>query len=172
MNKSIALTLMAATLALSGGLFVQQTFGDVKQIPLDTAQIEFSLPDSNKKQQAVSLWRGKFVVINFWATWCAPCLKEIPEFIKMQNEYQSRGVQFVGVAIDDHESVNNYLETIESNYPQLVAGDGGIALAKQLGNTANAVPFTIILNQAGQIAHRHTGELSRNELIAILSSFV
>lgn len=81
-------------------------------------------------------------------------------------------MQFVGVAIDDLEPVKEYLASVSNNYPQLIAGDAGIALSRQLGNTANAVPFTIIIDQEGKIVRHHAGELSRSELVDLLKPIV
>lgn len=166
MAKVSGLTLVGAVLALFLGVSIQQTWG-VDQQPLG-----FSLPDVNGKLQSGNQWLGKVVVINFWATWCSPCLKEIPEFIELQDEYKSQGVQFVGIAIDDLEPVKEYLDSMSTNYPQLIAADSGIALARQLGNAANAVPFTIIINQDGKIVRHHAGELSRRELVDFLKPVV
>jgi len=168
MNRVSVLTSVMIVFAVFLGLSVQQTWGGSQnQQPL-----EFSLPDIKGKLQAGNQWLGKIVVINFWATWCSPCLKEIPAFIELQNNYKQQEVQFVGIAIDDLEPVKEYLDSVNSNYPQLIAGDAGIALAKQLGNTANAVPFTIIINQEGKIVRQHAGELSNSELVDLLKPVV
>lgn len=169
MTRISGFSLLGGILALLLGLSVQQTWGGDQH---NQQPLGFSLPDINGKLQVANQWSGKVVVINFWATWCSPCLKEIPEFIELQNDYKQQGVQFVGIAIDDVEPVKEYLASVNSNYPQLIAGDAGIALARQLGNVANAVPFTIIINQDGKIVHQQAGELSRSELVNLLNSAV
>ncbi len=120
-------------------------------------------------QRNVSEWQGKILVINFWATWCPPCRKEIPEFVALQEQYGDKGLQFVGIAIEDREPVSEYLNTIKINYPILIGGDKGIALAQQLGNIINAVPFTIVVNPQGQVIHRQPGEFSREKVLEIIS---
>jgi thiol-disulfide isomerase/thioredoxin len=168
-TKISSLSLMGAVLALFLGLSVQQTWGvdQHNQQPLN-----FSLPDASGQVQSGNQWLGKIVVINFWATWCSPCLKEIPEFIKLQDSHRQDGVQFIGIAIDDLEPVKQYLASINNNYPQLIAGDSGIGLSKQFGNNANAVPYTVIIDQTGKIVHRHAGELSGDKLVALLKPFI
>ncbi len=164
--KKIGLFTAAAILAMIAGIVVQQTL----QAPSETTavnppQLAFAYPDIDGKMQDVEQWRGKIMVINFWASWCGPCLKEIPEFIALQNEYADKNVQFIGIAIEDREPVAEYLQRVKVNYPVLVAGDAGSVLARQWGNIINAVPFTVIVNPQGQIVHRQPGELSRSQFI-------
>lgn len=164
MNKNVFIFVFAALLALAGGFLVQRlNRADVQTQAVQTP-LAFSFPDSSDQMQSISQWQGKVLVINFWATWCPPCLKEIPDFIRLQSEYQRQGLQFVGIAVDDKPAVQDYLKTININYPMLIAGDAGIALSHQLGNIIDAVPFTIVINQQGQVVFRQPGELSAEEL--------
>jgi len=168
MQQNTILIFFVSALALVGGIFVQNL--PVKN-GINTAipALEINLPDSAGKQRSISEWQGKIQIINFWATWCPPCLKEIPEFIKLQAEYQDKNVQFIGIAIEDQAAVEQYLKTTQVNYPMLIAGDEGISLSQQLGNIVNAVPFTLIVNQQGQIIHRQPGELSNEKIIEIIT---
>lgn len=166
-KTSLAMLIM---LALSAGFAVQSSWA--KSTVNSVVLTEFSLPDIDGKLQTVSQWSGKVLVINFWATWCSPCLKEIPAFIKLQESYQQRGVQFIGIAIDESDAVKAYLKTIPNNYPHLIAGDSGINLSRDLGNTANAVPFTLVVDQSGKIIFQQAGELSSAKLSSILNSLV
>ena len=164
--KKFWLYTAAAVVAMIAGVVVQQT---VQTPAAPTAanppQLAFAYPDVDGKLQDVEQWRGKIMVVNFWASWCGPCLKEIPEFIALQNEYGAKNVQFIGIAIEDREPVVEYLQRVKVNYPVLVAGDAGSGLARQWGNIINAVPFTVIVNPQGQIVHRQPGELSRQQFI-------
>lgn len=165
--KPTGLIIIAALLALGGGIMVRGFLSPTEQtktIPLP----EFNLPDVEGNQHNISEWQGKIRIINFWATWCPPCIKEIPEFIALQEQYATKGVQFIGIAIDDQESVEKYLASIKINYPILIGEVNGIALAHQLGNVVDAVPFTLIVNQQGQIIHRQPGEFSREQIMAII----
>jgi len=168
MQQNTILIFFVSALALVGGIFVQNL--PVKN-GINTAipALKINLPDSAGKQRSISEWQGKIQIINFWATWCPPCLKEIPEFIKLQAEYQDKNVQFIGIAIEDQAAVEQYLKTTQVNYPMLIAGDEGISLSQQLGNIVNAVPFTLIVNQQGQIIHRQPGELSNEKIIEIIT---
>ncbi len=172
MNKKTVFMIFLAIVALTVGLLAQKVVRNPAETEVAVKPIEFSFPDANERMQSISQWRGKVLVINFWATWCAPCLKEIPDFMKLQAEYQQRGLQFVGVAIDDKQPVSDYLQSININYPVLIAGDAGIGLAQQLGNFINAVPFTVVINQVGQVVHRQPGELSVDKLMEVVMPLI
>ena len=129
----------------------------------------FSFPDTDEKIHSISEWQQKILVINFWATWCQPCLKEIPEFIQLQTQFTHKNVQFIGVAIDDVSSVMRYKNTANINYPVLIASEwDGFNLAQQLGNGANTVPYTVVINATGQIIYRHAGAVKKEDLLEVL----
>ena len=146
--------------ALFAWLQSQKTPQMQQPIPL----MEFSLADISGNIHSISEWQGKILIINFWATWCPPCLKEIPEFIELQSEYAEQNVQFIGIAIDKPHLVDDYLSFIDINYPILIAETEGGRLSHKLGNTFDAIPYTIIVNQQSQIIFRHPGELSKQKL--------
>ncbi|MBV1875242.1 MAG: TlpA family protein disulfide reductase [Cycloclasticus sp.] len=126
---------------------------------------EFSLPDLQGEPRNIKEWDGKYIVLNFWATWCPPCLKEIPEFIAIQKEYGEFNLQFIGVAIDNEVSVNQFALEMGMNYPNLVAEMQGIELARQYGNAMGALPFSVIINPEGQIITRQVGLLERSKIL-------
>ncbi len=171
MNKNTLIIIFISAIALAGGLYAQQST-NTEIIKTNNPALEFSLPDITGMQHKLSEWHGKLLIINFWATWCTPCLKEIPEFIKLQNEFNDRNLQFIGIAIEDKQAVAEYLTTININYPMLIGGDEAITLSQQLGNIVNAVPFTLIINQQGEIIHRQPGELSREKIMEIISPLI
>jgi cytochrome c biogenesis protein CcmG/thiol:disulfide interchange protein DsbE len=116
---------------------------------------DFSLQDINGNIVKLSDFTGKTVVLNFWATWCAPCRKEIPDFIEMQNEYGKQGVQFIGIAIDQEgvQVIKPYAEKVKMNYPVLVGNDA--VFAKFGGN--NAIPVTLLIDKKGTIRNSYVG---------------
>ena len=129
----------------------------------------FSFPDTDEKMHSISEWKGKTLVINFWATWCQPCLKEIPEFMQLQTQYVKQNVQFIGIAIDDLAAVSSYKNTAKINYPVLISSEWeGFNLAQQLGNSANTVPYTVVVNSAGKIIYRYAGAVKKDDLLAII----
>lgn len=128
-----------------------------------------SLTNLQGMQQNLRQYQGKIIVLNFWATWCPPCRKEIPDFIALQEQYKAQGLQFIGIAVEDKEPVAEYIATTKINYPILLGGDNGITLAQQLGNSVGAVPYTLIVNRQGQIVYQHPGELSKEQLVAVIT---
>jgi len=122
---------------------------------------EFAAPDVDGQLRNIKEWDDDVIVLNFWATWCPPCLKEIPEFIELQAAYSNQGVQFIGLAIDDENAVRQYVEEVGMNYPSLVVDIDGINLAKRYGNDIGALPYTVIIDRDGEISDTITGELSK-----------
>src|ERR1700682_4583163 len=108
---------VAALLALAGGV----SLAVWDQAPRDaSALLSLSLPDTSGRQQSLAQWRGKVVVVNFWATWCGPRREEMPEFVKIQRELGPRGLQFVGIAIDQAEKVEQFASELDLNYSALI----------------------------------------------------
>jgi thiol-disulfide isomerase/thioredoxin len=120
-------------------------------------------------RQPLAQWRGKVLVVNFWATWCPPCRKEIPEFIKLQQQYGSQGLQFIGIALDDKANVQNFADEVGINYPILIGDLEAMVLAKNSGNRLGGLPYTVIIDQKGKIIATETGELSTTKLTAIIT---
>jgi len=128
------------------------------------------LPDLDGRETPLSQWRGKVLVVNFWATWCAPCREEMPRFIAVQLRDAAKGVQFVGIAVDQADKVREFVKEIKLNYPVLIGGLGAIELSKALGNELSALPFTVVLDRAGNVAHTQLGQLKARELDTLLES--
>jgi len=128
------------------------------------ALMALTLPDIAGSEQKLSQWREKVLVVNFWATWCAPCRKEIPAFAALSRHYAAQPVQFVGVSIDSSDNVERFREEHAVPYPLLIGSARTLAIAAQLGNTTRALPFTVILNRQGAIDHIQLGVLEEAAL--------
>ncbi len=131
-----------------------------------------SLPDTKGQEQPLAQWKGKVLVVNFWATWCVPCREEMPEFVRAQQELGNRGVQFVGIAIDQPDKIDAFAAELRLNYPALVGGYGAIELSKVLGNRLGALPFTVIVDRAGRVAHTQLGPVKDAQLRSILAQLL
>lgn len=126
------------------------------------------LPDSSGRLHAFAQWRGKALVINFWATWCAPCREEMPYFSRIAEKHAAKGVQFVGISTDSPDAVRSFAEQYRIAYPLLVGGPGAIELSATLGNSLKGLPYTIILGPNGEPLLTRIGRLPESELEKLL----
>lgn len=161
--------LLLVTLVALASVLIASRFSKSPDVEAELNPLNFSAPDLRGQSHELKQWRGKIVVLNFWATWCAPCLREIPEFKRWQAEFASQDLQFVGIAVDDALSVAKYLQDNPVNYPILLAEQTGPVFARQLGNVIDAVPFTVIIDQQGRVVHRQPAELSRAQFLNVFN---
>ena len=165
----IALLVLAAVSALAAGFWLHPWNSGRVPESGDVAQLmAASLPDVEGRSQALAQWQGKVMVVNFWATWCRPCLEEIPEFIRMQEKLGNQGLQFVGIAIDDTIKVREFALKYRMNYPVLIGEMGAIELARVAGNEQGGLPFTVILDRRGRLIGTELGGLNEQKLTAII----
>ena len=129
---------------------------------------EFRLPDTTGKIRNINEWDGKVLVVNFWATWCPPCRREIPMFIDLQDHYADQGLQFIGVAIDKPDKVLDFIDTMGINYPILVGESDATSITKQYGNRFGALPYTVVINRSGRIVYRKRGEIDREQALGAI----
>lgn len=119
----------------------------------------YTLKDLEGKSRSASEWDGKVVVVNFWATWCPPCRREMPAFIEFQEAYASKGFTFVGIALDEKSAVVDFTDPMGMNYPILIAEQEGIQLSQDYGNRLNILPFTAVLDRKGNIVKSFSREV-------------
>ena len=124
--------------------------------------------DVNGETRRVGDWRGRVLVINYWATWCAPCREEIPVLVRMQERYGSRGLQFVGIAIDQPDKVAEFAREFRINYPLLLGGVETIELVRQVGNRAGVLPYTLVIDRKGRLVTRERGGLKEDRLESLV----
>jgi thiol-disulfide isomerase/thioredoxin len=132
--------------------------------PLDAAfwGQRFERPEGGELQFAAL--RGKPLLLNFWATWCAPCVEEMPMIDRFFREQSGNGLQVVGLAIDQPSSVRKFLQRTPVSYPIGLAGLEGTELLRELGNAAGGLPFTLAVSAAGAVAARKMGKLEQSDL--------
>lgn len=134
---------------------------DTKAAAVGTIAPEFTLIDVNGKKLDLAAYRGKVVLLNFWATWCLPCRSEIPEFVKIQDTYRNRGLRIIGISLDDSaKPVRVFCDQFKINYPVAV---GNAALAERYGGILG-LPVTFVIRCDGRIAARHNGAATLSRL--------
>lgn len=148
---------------LAGRFVGEPSRGSTQQVRADQVW-DAVLPDLAGRRQALDQWRGKVVVLNFWAPWCPPCREEIPGFISLQEKYGARGLQFVGVALDEQARVQAYVKEARMNYPVLLGGMGAVLLGQAAGNPVGGLPYTLILDRQGQPVTTLSGAVSEARL--------
>jgi thiol-disulfide isomerase/thioredoxin len=129
-----------------------------------------TLPDPDGKMHALSAWRGRPLLVNFWATWCGPCVVEMPELEELAKSYPM--VQFVGVGIDSADNIRTFIRKVQVSYPLLVMDSGGTDLIRALGNAPGGLPFTVIFNADGSINRKILGRIDRDDVAGILSAAI
>ncbi len=118
--------------------------------------------------QSLGRYQGRIVVLNFWATWCAPCREEMPAFQRLQARFGGRGVQFVGLANDDPAKVTRFASDLGIAYPLWLGGAEVDELARRLGEKQGVLPFTVIIDRTGNVVAQKVGAYSEAELAARL----
>ena len=113
-------------------------------------------------------WRGRVLVVNYWATWCAPCREEIPVFVRLQERHGSRGLQFVGIAIDQPDQVAEFAREFRINYPLLMGGVETLELLRQVGNRAGVLPYTLVIDRKDRLVSREPGGLKEARLESLI----
>ena len=176
-SMRIAASLVFAVVATVGGYYASSTLtGDKANAAMVStansnavnslwnAQLQNAVGTSQK----IAAFKGKPVVINFWASWCGPCVKEMPALSVMNQEYAKKGITFIGVGVDSDKNVNAFLQKVPVGYPVYIAGFGGADLARNFGNNAGALPFTVVIDAKGAIRSTKLGEVDPKELKATL----
>ena len=115
-------------------------------------------------------WREKVLVVNFWASWCPPCVEEMPTLDKVAQEYSAKNVLIVGIGIDSPSNVREFLQKTPVSYPIVIGGLEGSNLSKQMGNTQGALPYTVVINPKGKSIYTKLGKITEDELKKAINS--
>lgn len=129
-----------------------------------------TLNDTENRPIALKSYKGRLLVINFWATWCPPCREEMPELSALSKELAAKNIAVIGIAVDDAESIKSFQKETPVAYPLLEAEVEGAPLATGLGNDKGVLPFTVLIDQKGQVIKRFFGKISKEQLLVALAS--
>ncbi|KMZ13542.1 Cytochrome c-type biogeneis protein ResA [Candidatus Burkholderia humilis] len=127
-------------------------------------------PGASGTSQPLAAFKGKPVVVNFWASWCGLCVKEMPQLSAMQREFEKKGITFIGLGVDSEKNINDFLQKVHVDYPVYVTGFGGADLARSFGNNAGGLPFTVVIDAKGAVRSTKLGEVDKAELRKILNT--
>ena len=152
---------------LAAGLFgLFSTLAAAEEMPSSAALFAATLADLDDKPVALERYRGKPLIVNFWARWCGPCRAEIPELVRVRNAYKGK-VEVLGIGIEDKaEPAREFAKAYDMDYPVFVAKDKGIALMQSLGNTRGGLPYTVVINRNGQVVQKKMGLMKKADLDA------
>ncbi|KNE75819.1 Cytochrome c-type biogeneis protein ResA [Candidatus Burkholderia crenata] len=179
--RIVAAALVVAIVATGGGFYASHLIigGQTNQAAEFTSKASGNAVDDLWKtqlqnaagtQQALASFKGKPIVLNFWASWCGPCVKEMSTLAALHREYEKKGITFIGLGVDSEKNVNAFLQKVPVDYPIYVAGFGGADLARSFGNNAGALPFTVVIDAKGVIRSTKLGEVDPKELKATLDA--
>jgi len=166
---SVALLAVAAGFRL--GILGERTETATATVPA-LPIFELVLTDLNGQMQSFAQWRGKVLIINYWATWCHPCREEMPGFSRLQEKFRDKGVQFVGISIDTADKIIEFQKTTPVTYPLLIGDMSTMENSAKLGNSRQALPFTAVFDREGRLSATKLGRLSEPELERQLTELI
>ncbi len=135
---------------------------------IGTMRPPFELKDLQGELRNINEWNGKVLLVNFWATWCPPCKREMPAFIELHDEYAEQGFEIIGIALDNEQAVQDFVDTLGVNYTVMVAEHKGLDLSRDYGNRIGALPFSVFVARDGKIQFTKAGELSKQQVEQII----
>ena len=133
-----------------------------------------SFKDMKDQMASLAQFKGKVIVMYFWATWCVPCRVETPNLVKLNEEYKAKGkdVQVIGLALDNGDKVREFVKDNSITYPVFYGGHDAVVLGKALGNDQGAIPFTVVIGKDGQLVHTFKGDIPNEQLEKIVDPLV
>lgn len=169
----MAVIAAVAAPALAAGLYIGlDRRGGSVDVDAVSALTRAVFPDLSGQIAGIEQWRGKVVVVNFWASWCPPCREEIPGLVRVQKKYAANGVQVVGIAVDSVDKSRRATAEMGITYPVLIAGLEAIDLTRRLGNRAGGLPYTVVLDRQGSLIATHLGVITEAQLERLIAPFL
>jgi thiol-disulfide isomerase/thioredoxin len=178
MNKrTLAVLAVVALLAGGGGFLLQRHLSGgaaPEQLAGSRLPAGIRLDDLSGKPHVLDQdWRGKLLIVNFWASWCGPCMEEMPDLVRAQTKYGARGLQIVGAAVDDPDAARKTQQALKIDYPILIASpENMLAAMRAMGNDAGGLPFSVIVAPNGDVVDRVLGTLSPGDLDQLVGKYL
>jgi thiol-disulfide isomerase/thioredoxin len=186
-TKRILAGVAVAAIAAGGGVLAGHWANSGNAGAADAAQVTQATPVSSKqdavgqlwsaavtnpdgKAQSLAIYKGRPIVVNFWASWCGPCVEEMPELSALQREYAKKGIQFVGLGVDSAANIKTFLKKVPVDYPIYIAGFGGADVARAFGNNAGGLPYTVVIDANGTVRATKLGQIKPDELRRTLNA--
>ncbi len=161
--------LLWGVVALAGGAL--GIFTGIKQWQPEPAQVEApnqlfaqNFATLQGERQNLDIYRGKPLVVNFWATWCSPCVEEMPDLEALQHEFKGQGKQIIGLGIDTTENMRTFADNYRITYPLYVVGASGVEISRLFGNKSGGLPYTVLIDAQGVTRKTYIGRLNMDEL--------
>ena len=154
----------AAALSGAGLAWWKGAANDGTALPEGFWQLKFDTPEG--RSLGMASLQGQTLLLNFWATWCPPCIEELPLIDGFFQENSKKGWQVLGLAVDQRAAVNGFLAKAPVRFPIALAGMSGVALSQSLGNLGGGLPFTVVLGKDGSVLHRKMGRVTADDLRA------
>lgn len=177
-TRIILLYAALSLISLIAGIFTAQWLGNdgakPSPIPPPTTvgipeyRVDFTLQDLNGQPRRLSEWDGKVILLNFWATWCPPCRREMPDFVTLREELDQHNFEIIGIALDRAEPVQDFIDEIGVEYPILLAAQDGITIMLHYGNQLTTLPYSVIIDQNGKILKTFRKEISKQDILPII----
>ncbi|VAW96744.1 Cytochrome c-type biogenesis protein ResA [hydrothermal vent metagenome] len=182
-GKSTAVfVVIAGVLALGAGIglsiYLNQSSTSTQTATIKSTSLigkqrpDFSMGDVEGEKRSISEFDGKVLIVNFWATWCPPCRREIPALIALQEKYKDKGFTIVGVALDSQQAAIDFVDPMGINYPILVGETDGIAISQAYGNELTVLPYTVVIDRKGIIRHAFAREITLSEAEELIKPFL
>ena len=163
----VALTLVACGAPDDGARAGENSRGTAETVSAtgeESRRVDFTLPDLDGEPRQLSEWDGDLVLLNFWATWCPPCTKEMPMFQERYEQYADQGFTIVAIAVDELAETRAFIDTFGIGFPILIGQDEAIAVGREYGNRIGALPYSVLIDRGGIVRETHRGEVTETDL--------
>lgn len=170
-----ALTLVACGAPDEGARADENSRGTAETVSAtgeEFRRVDFTLPDLDGEPRQLSEWDGDLVLLNFWATWCPPCKKEMPMFQDRYEQYANQGFTIVAVAVDELAETKAFIDTFGIEFPILIGQDEAVAAGREYGNRIGALPYSVLIDREGIVRETHRGEVTETDLDGWLQRYL